>query len=255
MFNVAIYMERSGGAGRLWGGLLILATALPLWMQLSVMIKRWHDRDKRGWWVLIVLVPIIGWWWTVIEPGFIAGYPGRNRFGEGPVKVFSRRTLIGTFVFLALAGVLIVGTIRSVVPGSTASSTGSSGLGSASNGSASGQYLRLVAPYDRDLAAIGMLVHTPTATRAEALAAFNRLSGDAAAFNVGLDRLQVNKPTSVDIQALVDANNGIMYDIHAMEQTPSAEAPSAISQQVLLEFAAASRVPQDLGLPLVQQAS
>ena len=52
---------------------------------LAVSIKRWHDRDKSGWWVLIVFVPLIGWLWAIIENGFLPGTPGPNRFGPDPL--------------------------------------------------------------------------------------------------------------------------------------------------------------------------
>ena len=43
---------------------------------IIVHIKRFHDRDKSGWWVLIGLVPIIGAIWLLIELGFLKGTPG-----------------------------------------------------------------------------------------------------------------------------------------------------------------------------------
>jgi uncharacterized membrane protein YhaH (DUF805 family) len=61
-------------------GLALLA--LGLWLWLAVSIKRYHDRNKSGWWVLIALIPYIGTLWQVVELGFFAGNPGPNRFGE-----------------------------------------------------------------------------------------------------------------------------------------------------------------------------
>jgi uncharacterized membrane protein YhaH (DUF805 family) len=52
---------------------------------IAVAVKRWHDRDKSGWWVLIVFVPLIGWIWVVVENGFLRGTPGSNRFGPDPL--------------------------------------------------------------------------------------------------------------------------------------------------------------------------
>jgi uncharacterized membrane protein YhaH (DUF805 family) len=46
-----------------------------------VYIKRFHDRDKTGWWVLIGLIPLIGPLWLLIELGFLKGTDGANRFG------------------------------------------------------------------------------------------------------------------------------------------------------------------------------
>ena len=60
--------------------LFLLITAIP---QLTVSVRRLHDTDRRGWWVLIVLVPLIG-----IVALFILylleGTPEENRFGSVP---------------------------------------------------------------------------------------------------------------------------------------------------------------------------
>ena len=50
-------------------------------MSLAIQVKRWHDRNKSGWWVLIGLIPLIGGIWALIETGFLAGDDGENRFG------------------------------------------------------------------------------------------------------------------------------------------------------------------------------
>jgi uncharacterized membrane protein YhaH (DUF805 family) len=60
-------------------GLFVLASIIPA---ILVDIKRWHDRDKSGWWMLITLVPIIGAIWLLIELGFLKGTPGPNQFGS-----------------------------------------------------------------------------------------------------------------------------------------------------------------------------
>jgi len=64
-------------------GLLMLPLML---VGLIVQIKRWHDRDKSGWWVLINLVPCIGGLWALIECGFLRGTTGENRFGPDPLQ-------------------------------------------------------------------------------------------------------------------------------------------------------------------------
>jgi len=59
---------------------------IPLmWVSLAVQVKRWHDRNKSGWWVLIGLVPVIGGIWALIENGFLAGDEAENRFGKPTV--------------------------------------------------------------------------------------------------------------------------------------------------------------------------
>jgi uncharacterized membrane protein YhaH (DUF805 family) len=56
-----------------------------IWMSVCLGGKRYHDRDKSAWWMLIVLIPIIGWLWQIIELGLLKGTEGPNRFGPDPV--------------------------------------------------------------------------------------------------------------------------------------------------------------------------
>ncbi len=62
-----------------------LLTLLVIWPSLAISIKRWHDRGKSGWWVLIGLVPLIGGLWAIIETGFLPGTPGPNEYGPDPL--------------------------------------------------------------------------------------------------------------------------------------------------------------------------
>jgi uncharacterized membrane protein YhaH (DUF805 family) len=61
-----------------WAGFLLVAM---IWPSLAVSTKRWHDRDKSGWWNLINLVPVVGPIWSLIECGFLPGTDEENRFG------------------------------------------------------------------------------------------------------------------------------------------------------------------------------
>lgn len=54
-----------------------------IWIGLALQVKRWHDRDKSGWWVLIGLIPF-GGLWVLIECGFLDGTQGPNKFGPSP---------------------------------------------------------------------------------------------------------------------------------------------------------------------------
>lgn len=65
-------------------GLIVLAIIVELALiipSLTTGVKRWHDRNKSGWWVLIALIPLIGAIWSLVELGFLPGTPGNNRFG------------------------------------------------------------------------------------------------------------------------------------------------------------------------------
>ena len=73
-----------GGGGQL-GILSLIVSLASIYCGLAVYAKRWHDRDKSGWWSLIALVPIIGGLWILIELGILEGTRGANRFGPDPL--------------------------------------------------------------------------------------------------------------------------------------------------------------------------
>lgn len=58
-------------------GLLIM---LPSW---AVQFRRLHDTDRSAWWLLLVLIPIIGWI-VILIFNCQNGTPGENRFGSDP---------------------------------------------------------------------------------------------------------------------------------------------------------------------------
>jgi uncharacterized membrane protein YhaH (DUF805 family) len=64
-----------------------MAAMVPLlWMNLAVTVKRWHDRNKSGAWLLIGLIPYIGALWSMIELGFLRGTEGPNTYGPDPLN-------------------------------------------------------------------------------------------------------------------------------------------------------------------------
>ena len=64
---------------------ILVFGVVATWISIAVAIKRYHDRNKSGWWVLIVFVPIIGGLWYLIECGFLRGTPGPNNYGPDPL--------------------------------------------------------------------------------------------------------------------------------------------------------------------------
>lgn len=63
------------------GALFTLATLIP---SIAVSVRRLHDTDRSGWWLLIALLPFIGW--IVLLVFFVTkGTPGQNRFGPDPL--------------------------------------------------------------------------------------------------------------------------------------------------------------------------
>jgi uncharacterized membrane protein YhaH (DUF805 family) len=62
----------------------VAVNLLLVWPTVCISIKRWHDRGKSGWWVLVSLIPFVGWLWALIENGLLRGEAGSNRFGDPP---------------------------------------------------------------------------------------------------------------------------------------------------------------------------
>jgi uncharacterized membrane protein YhaH (DUF805 family) len=63
------------------GGLVWLALLLP---NLSVSVRRLHDRGLAGWWVLLMLIPVVGGLILLILLAQ-AGEPGENGYGPPPL--------------------------------------------------------------------------------------------------------------------------------------------------------------------------
>lgn len=67
------------------GILALIVCVVMIWPSIALGVKRFHDRNKSGWWVLIALVPVIGGLWYLIECGFLEGTKGPNQFGPDPL--------------------------------------------------------------------------------------------------------------------------------------------------------------------------
>jgi len=75
---------------------LMMIVAVPLyigmiWGALALQAKRWHDRDKSAWWILIGLIPAIGPIWAFVEAGCLRGTVGGNRFGGDPTGLYDEK--------------------------------------------------------------------------------------------------------------------------------------------------------------------
>jgi uncharacterized membrane protein YhaH (DUF805 family) len=91
-----------------WFVWVIIVIAIT-YATFAVWAKRWHDRDRSGWWSLIFFVPIVGgmWFtfvpivgaiwiavvpvtcaiWILVELGCLPGTEGPNRFGQDPLAI------------------------------------------------------------------------------------------------------------------------------------------------------------------------
>ena len=68
------------GVGRTINIIWSVINIIPM---LSLFVRRMHDVDKRGWFILWELVPVIGWLIVLLKE-LKAGNVGANRFGADP---------------------------------------------------------------------------------------------------------------------------------------------------------------------------
>jgi uncharacterized membrane protein YhaH (DUF805 family) len=70
----------SNGSGGLLQSIYSLAVLLPT---IAVGVRRMHDTGRSGWWVLINLIPCIGWIWYIVLAAQ-EGVAGDNQYGPDP---------------------------------------------------------------------------------------------------------------------------------------------------------------------------
>lgn len=77
--DVALGFSRDGGTGPL-GAVYSLAVLIP---SLAVTVRRLHDTGRSGWWILIGLIPCVGFIILII---FMVqdSQPGPNEYGSNP---------------------------------------------------------------------------------------------------------------------------------------------------------------------------
>ena len=62
-------------------GIVNVALACPYF---AVSSRRLHDTNRKAWWLLMNLIPVIGWIWLIVLFCF-KGMEGENRFGPDPL--------------------------------------------------------------------------------------------------------------------------------------------------------------------------
>jgi uncharacterized membrane protein YhaH (DUF805 family) len=77
------YDEESGIG--LFTSIFLLLTFIPY---LAVSVRRIHDTNRTGWWVLILIIPLIGAIWLIVLY-CLRGNQGENKFGEDPLSAES----------------------------------------------------------------------------------------------------------------------------------------------------------------------
>lgn len=82
LFAINIALAVALGTESAISGIISLISIVPAVM---VYIKRCHDRGKSGWWCLLLLIPLVGLIWIIIDLGILKGDEGDNEFGPDPV--------------------------------------------------------------------------------------------------------------------------------------------------------------------------
>ncbi len=78
--------EAIAGTSGTLGGLFEFAALIP---GLAVGVRRLHDTNRTGWWLLLVFAVIIGW--IVLLVWFIKqGDAGPNKYGPDPRQATSQ---------------------------------------------------------------------------------------------------------------------------------------------------------------------
>ncbi|MEU9252065.1 DUF805 domain-containing protein [Streptomyces sp. NPDC048270] len=85
LFNAAaaiilIVLDFVLGTYPLLYGIYALAVFLP---NLGVTIRRLHDTGKSGWWILIGIIPVIGFIWMIVLLA-TEGEQAPNQYGPNP---------------------------------------------------------------------------------------------------------------------------------------------------------------------------
>ena len=76
----------AGWAAAGGGGPLTLIVSLAMLVPgLAVTIRRLHDSDRSGWWILIAFVPLVGFLALMVFM-ILGGTRGPNRFGSDPLE-------------------------------------------------------------------------------------------------------------------------------------------------------------------------
>jgi uncharacterized membrane protein YhaH (DUF805 family) len=57
---------------------------LVIYTSLMINLKRAHDRNRTGFFSLLLLVPLVSLW-PLVEFGFLAGTDGTNKYGDPDV--------------------------------------------------------------------------------------------------------------------------------------------------------------------------
>ena len=81
VIDVATGTYNEAAAMGAFTAIFALALFVP---SLAVSVRRLHDTNRSGWWLLICLIPLVGAIWLLVL-FCLRGTSGENRFGPDPL--------------------------------------------------------------------------------------------------------------------------------------------------------------------------
>jgi len=90
---VAIALDNALGIvfvkGRIYGPIYVLYSLFILIPGLAITVRRFHDTDHSGWWLLLALIPLVNLIFGIIFLIWLIrdGTPGENKYGPNPKEV------------------------------------------------------------------------------------------------------------------------------------------------------------------------
>lgn len=112
-------MDKLGG--NIYTASSFVADALITWIWIATLVKRCHDQDLSGWYVLIAGIPFFGQLWILIGMGMLPGTEGPNKYGEKARSILENKNQIETKNSSDLpekavvAGAFIIGILRTII--------------------------------------------------------------------------------------------------------------------------------------------
>ena len=79
---------------------IVIILTLFFLIHIPLMVKRLHDFNMRGWWLLTIFIPFVGLV-LLLTIYFVPGSKGRNRFGAVPKKA-EKFEYIAAIIFIPL---------------------------------------------------------------------------------------------------------------------------------------------------------
>lgn len=82
LFVAAIILNLIVGGSGFLGSVVSIGLLIA---GLMLHVKRCHDRDKSGWWCILLFIPVVGFIWALIDLGILEGSSGDNQYGPSPI--------------------------------------------------------------------------------------------------------------------------------------------------------------------------